>query len=71
MQQGGQGVGETIGICLNVLVGIPGWMLPLGFAGRVARIIFKHALQKWRGHAVAQAVEALRNKPEGRGFDFH
>ena len=23
------------------------------------------------GHAVAQVVEALRNKPEGRGFDFH
>jgi hypothetical protein len=23
-----------------------------------------------RGHAVAQLVEALRFKPEGRGFDF-
>ena len=23
-----------------------------------------------RGHAVAQLVEALRYKPEGRGFDF-
>jgi hypothetical protein len=22
------------------------------------------------GHAVAQSVEALRNKPEDRGFDF-
>jgi len=22
-------------------------------------------------HAVAQLVEALRYKPEGRGFDFH
>jgi len=30
-------------------------------AGRVARIIFKHALQKWRG----------TRWPEGRGFDFH
>ena len=25
--------------------------------------------QTW-GHAVAQLVEALRYKPEGRGFDF-
>jgi hypothetical protein len=28
----------------------------------------------WRGHAVAQLVEALRYMPEGRGFDsrwFH
>jgi hypothetical protein len=24
-----------------------------------------------RGHAVAQLVEALGYKPEGRGFDFH
>ena len=24
---------------------------------------------KWWGHAVAQLVEALRYKPEGRGFD--
>jgi len=23
----------------------------------------------WRGYAVAQLVEALRYKPEGRGFD--
>ena len=23
------------------------------------------------GHAVAEVVEALRYKPEGRGFDFH
>jgi hypothetical protein len=25
--------------------------------------------RSWLGHAVAQLVEALRNKPEGRGFD--
>jgi hypothetical protein len=24
----------------------------------------------WRGHAVAQLVEALRYKPEGRAFRF-
>jgi len=24
---------------------------------------------QWMGHAVAQLVEALRYKPEGRGFD--
>ena len=29
----------------------------------------KNSLSKVRGHAVAQLVEALRYKPEGRGFD--
>jgi hypothetical protein len=27
-------------------------------------------IQNTLWHAVAQLVEALRNKPEGRGFDF-
>jgi hypothetical protein len=27
------------------------------------------AINNKRGHAVAQLVEALRHKPEGRGFD--
>ena len=30
---------------------------------------FHEALQNLRGNAVAQLVEALRYKPEGRGFD--
>ena len=39
-------------------------MEDLGVDGR---IILKHTLKK-RGHAVAQLVEALRYKLEGRGF---
>jgi hypothetical protein len=31
--------------------------------------LFDKALYMW-GHAVAQLVEALRYKPESRGFDF-
>jgi hypothetical protein len=34
----------------------------------IAEILFITELS-W-GHAVAQLVEALRYKPEGRGFDF-
>jgi hypothetical protein len=30
------------------------------------QLLFSHK----RGHAVTQLVEALRYKPEGRGFDF-
>jgi hypothetical protein len=33
----------------------------------VLRIWFLHG--RWRGHAVAQLVEALRYKPAGRRFD--
>jgi len=32
-------------------------------------LYYKAACDKTRGHAVAQLVEALRYKPEGRGFD--
>jgi hypothetical protein len=36
-----------------------------GYAARV----FPYCLYRNRGYAVAQLVEALRYKPEGRGFD--
>ena len=31
--------------------------------------VFRYIMISVRGHAVAQLVEALRYKPEGRGFD--
>ena len=44
-----------------------------GFSGgahvnAIMKIRFLHKI-KW-GYSVAQLVEALRYKPEGRGFDF-
>jgi hypothetical protein len=32
--------------------------------------VFNDSYRHFMGHAVAQLVEALRYKPEGRGFDF-
>ena len=39
----------------------------------VISVILEQNMSKYialRGHVVAQLVEALRYKPEGRGFDF-
>jgi hypothetical protein len=41
----------------------------LGVDGRTQLIQFSRNIIGERGHAVAQFVEALRCKPEGRGFD--
>jgi hypothetical protein len=39
------------------------------FKCAVVRITFTSTCSKIQGHAVAQLIEALRYKPEGRGFD--
>jgi hypothetical protein len=36
----------------------------------LVKIGHKYRVRTTRGHAVAQLVEALRYKPEGRGFEF-
>jgi len=59
-------VGCTIGILVAVLSKIGGG----GYKKRRSRysvLICIYHVRKW-GHAVAQLVEALRYKPEGRGF---
>jgi hypothetical protein len=38
---------------------------------RHLKINFNKTTSKRRGHAVAQLVEALLYKPEGRGFAIH
>ena len=45
-------------VCISVLFSTAGWIT-----------IPKGPCIRW-GHAVAQLVEALRHKPEGRGFDY-
>ena len=42
---------------------------PLGFRGLFEGTLLTFTLTNRGGHAVAQLVEALRYKPEGRGFD--
>ena len=55
----------------NVITNAPNQGLSSFFAGVPQDEVqkFKHTTHICRGHAVAQLVEALRYKPEGRGFD--
>ena len=38
---------------------------------RIIDFIYFHSYAYFKGHAVAQLVETLRYKPEGRGFDWN
>ena len=67
----------TLSLLLQFKWHCPGftWMWELGFVDRGIDVgavgflkIYEFYISEY-GHAVAQLVEALRYKPEGRGFD--
>jgi hypothetical protein len=69
------GISGDIPICLHGVDGDNFSFLPFVYA--VTRVscpeqysIYDFLPPKWKGYAVAQLVEALRYKPEGRRFDF-